>query len=80
MPVSLEVTDRSGSRELEIAAESFWIGGARSGCEVVIDVPGVFGRLIEVAADDRGRLRVRAEPGLPFPVRCATGNVGGRFE
>ena len=39
MPVLLEVTDRSGFRELEIGAESFWIGSARSGCEVVFDRP-----------------------------------------
>jgi len=80
MPISLEITDRSGSRELEMEADAFWIGGPKSGCEVSLDLPGVFGRLLEVARDDRGRLRVRAEPGLPFPVRCATGNVGGRFE
>ncbi|HEX5051577.1 MAG TPA: sigma 54-interacting transcriptional regulator [Planctomycetota bacterium] len=80
MPVSLEITDRSGSRDLEVEADSFWIGGLRSGCEVVLDLSGVFGRVLEVARDERGRLRVRAEPGLPFPIRCATGNIGSRFE
>ncbi len=80
MPVSLEVTDRSGSREVEIDADTFWIGGTKSGCPVTLDLPSVFGRVLEVARDERGRLRVRAEPGLPFPIRCATGNVGGRFE
>jgi transcriptional regulator with GAF, ATPase, and Fis domain len=80
MPVSLEVTDRSGSREVEVEADTFWIGGAKSGCPVTLDLPGVFGRVLEVARDERGRLRVRAEPGLPFPIRCATGNIGGRFE
>jgi transcriptional regulator with GAF, ATPase, and Fis domain len=80
MPVLLEITDRAGSRELEVAADRFWIGGARSGSEVEIDVPGGFGRLLEVASDERGRLRVRAEAGLPFPIRCATGSVGARFE
>ncbi|MGC6489105.1 MAG: sigma-54-dependent Fis family transcriptional regulator [Planctomycetota bacterium] len=58
----------------------FWLGGARSGCEVELDLPDVAGRLLEVVVDERGRLQVRAEPGLPFPIRCATGNVGARFE
>jgi transcriptional regulator with GAF, ATPase, and Fis domain len=80
MPVCLEITDRSGSRELEIDADTFWIGGSRSQCDVEVDLPGVFGRVLEVARDDRGRLRVRAEPGLPFPIRCATGSIGARFE
>ncbi len=80
MPVFVEVTDRAGFRELEIGAETFWIGSLRSGCEVGLDVPGVSGRLLEVVADSHGRLKVRAEPGLPFPVRCATGNIGHRFE
>ena len=80
MPVCLDVTDRAGSRELEHDADSFWIGGARSGCEIELDLPGVFGRVLEVARDERGRLRVRAEPGLPFPIRCATGTIGARFE
>ena len=44
-----------------------------------MDLPEVHGRVLEVAVDGQGRLRVRAEPGLPFPVRCATGSVGGRF-
>ncbi|MFY9342842.1 MAG: sigma-54-dependent Fis family transcriptional regulator [Planctomycetota bacterium] len=80
MPVCLEITDRSPTRELEVDADSFWIGGPRSQCEVELDLPGVFGRVLEVARDDRGRLRVRAEPGLPFPIRCATGTIGARFE
>jgi len=80
MPVSLEITDRSGTRESEIEAPTFWLGGQRSGCEVELDLPGVAGRVLEVAADEHGRLRVRAEPGLPFPIRCATGSVGARFE
>ncbi len=80
MPVCLEVTDRAGTRELEHDNHSFWIGGPRSGCEVELDLPGVFGRVLEVACDERGRLRVRAEPGLPFPIRCATGTIGARFE
>ena len=80
MPVCLEITDRSGSRELEVDADSFWIGGPRSQCEIELDLPTVCGRLLEVARDDRGRLRVRAEPGVPFPIRCATGTIGARFE
>jgi transcriptional regulator with GAF, ATPase, and Fis domain len=80
MPLSLEVTDRSGSRELELDEDTFWIGGQRSGCAVCLDLPGVFGRVLEVARDERGRLRVRAEPGLQFPIRCATGTIGSRFE
>jgi len=80
MPVSLEITDRSGTRDLEVAADTFWLGGLRSGCEVELDLPDVSGRALEVRCDERGRLRVRAEPGLPFPVRCATGSVGARAE
>ncbi|MCC7395646.1 MAG: sigma 54-interacting transcriptional regulator [Planctomycetes bacterium] len=80
MSVCLEITDRAGVRELELGLLGFWIGGARSGCEVEMDLPGVVGRVLEVAADERGRLRVRAEPGLPFPIRCATGSIGSRFE
>ena len=80
MAVLLEITDRAGYRDLEVAAESFWIGSLKSGCEVTLDLPQVHGRVLEVGVDGRGRLRVRAEPGLPFPVRCATGNVGARFE
>jgi transcriptional regulator with GAF, ATPase, and Fis domain len=80
MPVCLDITDRAGSREIEIEAESFWIGGPRSGCEVELDLAGVSGRVLEVSRDDRGRLRVRAEAGLPFPIRGATGSIGARFE
>ena len=80
MPVSLEITDRSGTRACEVARARFWLGGARSGCEVELDLPDVAGRLLEVVVDERSRLQVRAEPGLPFPIRCATGNVGARLE
>ena len=80
MGVSLEITDRAGSRDLELEQDTFWIGGLRSDCAVCIDVPGVVGRVLEVARDERGRLRVRAEPGLPFPIRGATGAIGARFE
>ena len=80
MPLVLDVTDRSGSREIELDQDTFWIGTERSGCAVELDLPGVVGRLLEVARDERGRVRVRAEPGLPFPIRCATGSIGSRFE
>ena len=80
MPVCLDITDRSGSRESEVDLSTFWVGGQRSSCEVELDLPGVSGRVLEIACDERGRLRVRAEPGLPFPIRCATGTVGARFE
>ena len=80
MPVCLHITDRSGSRESEIDRPSFWVGGQRSGCDIELDLPGVSGRVLEVACDERGRLRLRAEPGLPFPIRCATGSIGSRFE
>ncbi len=80
MPVLLEVTDRSGTRDVDVAASKFWLGGMRSGCEVELDLPGVVGRVLEVDVDGSGRIRVRAEPGLPFPIRCATGSVGARFE
>ena len=80
MPILLELTDRAGFHELEVVAETFWIGGQRSGCEVTLDLAEVHGRVLEVAVDSQGRLRVRKEPGLPFPVRCATGSVGSRFE
>ena len=80
MPVTLEITDRSGTRDCEVVAERFWLGAARSGCDVEVDLPGVAGRVLEVQGDAHGRLQVRAEPGLPFPIRCATGSIGGRFE
>jgi Nif-specific regulatory protein len=80
VPILLELTDRQGFREQEVDLESFWIGGANSGCEVALDLPQVQGRVLEVTVDGQGRLRVRTEPGLPFPVRCATGSVGARFE
>ncbi|MFM1871106.1 MAG: hypothetical protein RL398_528, partial [Planctomycetota bacterium] len=80
MPLLLDLTDRAGAREQEVDADAFWIGGRGSGCEVELDLPGVGGRVLEVARDERGRLRVRAEPGLPFPIRSATGSIGARFE
>ncbi len=80
MPVLLEITDRSGTRDADVVAQKFWLGGLRSGCEVELDLPGVVGRVLEVEVDGGGRIRVRAEPGLPFPIRCATGSVGARFE
>ncbi|MEZ5967088.1 MAG: sigma-54-dependent Fis family transcriptional regulator [Planctomycetota bacterium] len=80
MGVQLELTDRQGRREVGIDKEQFWIGTLRSGCDVELDVPGCFGRLLEVHRQSDGRLQLRAEPGLPFPVRSVSGNVGARFE
>ena len=36
--------------------------------------------MIEVKHEPDAGVRVRVEPGLPFPVRSVTGNVGRRFE
>ncbi|MDA0934205.1 MAG: sigma-54-dependent Fis family transcriptional regulator [Planctomycetota bacterium] len=79
MPVHVEVTGADGRRESSVDAPSFWIGGA-PGCEIRVEVPGCRSRILEVRVENEGRLSVRAEPGLPFPVRSATGNVGNRFE
>jgi hypothetical protein len=38
------------------------------------------GRCLEVKLEADGRILVRSEPGLPFAVRSATGNVATRFE
>ncbi len=80
MAVYLEIADRQGSREKTVDADEFWIGALRSGCEVEVELPGVAGRVLEVKVDGDGGLRIRAEPGLPFPVRGSGGNVGRRFE
>ncbi len=80
MTVQLELTDRQGRREVAVDKGSFWIGSLRSGCDVELDLPGCFGRLLEVQVQKDGRLQLRAEPGLPFPVRSVTGNISMRFE
>ncbi|MGA1525734.1 MAG: hypothetical protein ACO4CZ_17340, partial [Planctomycetota bacterium] len=79
MPVHVEVTGAEGRRETSVDAPTFWIGGAPH-CEIQVEVPGCRSRILEVRVEAEGRLSVRAEPGLPFPVRSATGNVGSRFE
>ena len=80
MDVHLELTDRQGRREVGIDKPRFWIGTLRSGCDVELDVPGCFGRLLEVQRQEDGRLQMRTEPGIPFPVRSVSGSVGARFE
>ena len=80
MGVYLEITDRGGLREHREECEQFWIGSLKSSCKVTLDLPDWHGRVLEVKLEPSGRLRIRTEPGLPFPVRSATGNVGSRFE
>ena len=80
MVVHLEVTDRGGFRELTVDRNSFWVGAQKSSCDVELDLPGCAGRVMEVKLEQEGGLRVRAENGLPFPVRSVTGTVGRRFE
>ena len=76
MPILVEITDRSGSRSATVDADAFWIGTTPT-CEVQVDVPDSHARILEVRLDDVGAVEIRAEPGLPFPVRCATGSVAG---
>ncbi len=80
MVVHLEITDRAGARSFALDRDSFWIGTQKSGCEVEIDLPGAFGRVLEVRITPPNRLLIRAEPGLPFPIRSVSGNIGARFE
>ncbi len=80
MSVHVEITDSGGFRELVVEDAGFWVGSLRSGCEVEVELPGVVGRAVEVRDDPSSGLSVRAEAGLPFPVRSVTGNVGRRFE
>ncbi len=80
MLIHLEVTDRSGYQEHSLEVESFWIGTHKSGCELELDLPGCQGRVLEVRLGMGGGPEIRAESGLPFPVRSVTGNVGSRFE
>ncbi|MBI5849571.1 MAG: sigma 54-interacting transcriptional regulator [Planctomycetes bacterium] len=78
MAVHVEVTDSLGFRTQTVDGEQFWIGCAPS-CSVQVEIPNCRSRVLEVKAVD-GSLTVRTEPGLAFPVRSVTGNVGGRFE
>ena len=76
----LEITDRSGYQEVSVERGQFWIGTHKSKCDIELDLPDCLGRVLEVGTSDSGTLEIRAEPGLPFPVRSVTGNVGTRFE
>ena len=80
MAVHVEITDRAGFRSVGVDLEAFYIGSQRSGCDVEIDLESAVGRILQVRASSPGRLQVRAEPGLPFLVRTASGNLGTRFE
>ena len=79
MLIHLEITDRSGYQEITVERESFWIGTLKSGCEVELDLPGCHGRVLEIRVNSEGA-GIRAEAGLPFPIRSVTGNVGTRLE
>ena len=79
MLIHLEITDRSGYREITVDQDGFWVGTQKSNCDVEIDVPGCHGRVLELKVQD-DELQIRAEAGLPFPVRSVSGNVGTRFE
>jgi transcriptional regulator with GAF, ATPase, and Fis domain len=79
MSVRVEITDALGARGQTVDAELFWIGCAPS-CSVPLEIAGCRSRILEVRSGGDGRLEVRAEPGLPFPVRSSSGNVGTRFE
>ena len=76
----LEITDRTGYQEVSVERDHFWIGTHKSRCDIELDVQGYLGRVLEVRRSESGPLEIRAEPGLPFPVRSVTGNVGTRFE
>ena len=79
MAVHLEVTDPLGFRAQTVDADQFWVGCAPS-CSVQVEIPSCRSRVLEVRAGDDGSLQIRAEPGLSFPVRSVSGNVGSRFE
>ncbi|MCC6669614.1 MAG: sigma-54-dependent Fis family transcriptional regulator [Planctomycetes bacterium] len=80
MTYQLEITDRGGMRTQGVEAEVFSLGARRSGCDVEVDVAMPCGRVLEVRTGPAGQIQIRAEAGLPFPVRCMAGNVGTRFE
>ncbi|MFO1054840.1 MAG: sigma 54-interacting transcriptional regulator [Planctomycetota bacterium] len=79
MAIHVEVTDSLGFRAQTVDAEQFWIGCAPS-CSVQVEIPGCRSRVLEVRASADGALQVRAEPGLSFPIRSVSGNLGARFE
>ncbi len=78
MAIHLEITDRGGFREQTLEQDSFWLGGDES-CAVGLDIPDCQGRVLEVRLEE-DQLTARIEPGLPFPVRSASGNLGTRFQ
>ena len=78
MPIHVEILDSEGQRFQSVEVDRFVVGTA-SDSDVRIAVSGVQGRVLEVRVDG-GRLQVRAEPGLPFPVRSTRGDLGSRFE
>ncbi len=79
MPIHLEITDRSGYQEVTSDRDTIWLGSLKSGCNVEVDLPGCHGRVLEIKVADDGPM-IRAEAGIPFPIRSVTGNVGTRFE
>jgi hypothetical protein len=79
MLIHLEITDRSGHKEITLDQVPFWVGTLKYGCSAELDLPDCHGRLLEIRVEN-GIPQVRVEPGLPFPVRSITGNVGTRFE
>ncbi len=79
--IHIESTDRSGTHESVLHDRRFWIGSPGvDSCGVALDLPDFHGRALEVEVTDDGRLRIRAEAGLPFPIRSAAGTVGQRFQ
>ncbi len=79
MSVNLEITDRDGLRTTTVDETAFWIG-CDTESSVPIGIPDCASRVLEVKVEKGGRILIRAEAGLPFPVRCATGNIGDRFD
>jgi transcriptional regulator with PAS, ATPase and Fis domain len=79
MLIHLEITDRSGYKEITVEQEAFWVGTPKSNCVVELDLPGCHGRVLEIKVAADGPM-IRAEAGLPFPIRSVTGDVGTRYE
>ena len=79
MLIHLEITDRSGYKEITVEQEAFWVGTPKSNCVVELDLPGCHGRVLEIKVASDGPM-IRAEAGLPFPIRSVTGDVGTRYE
>ncbi|MCA8941012.1 MAG: sigma-54-dependent Fis family transcriptional regulator [Planctomycetes bacterium] len=79
MAVLLEITDRDGFRTETVDASAFWIG-CDPNSDVRVGIPDCASRVLEVRTEPGGRILARVEPGLQFPVRCATGDVRDRFD